>query len=77
MMKPVVAIDRGAYWEVIADYSGSSKHAAMVEPVWKAEYANDPGYRAMRDSQVGSKAIFAPVGTGKWLKDWSGPYIST
>jgi len=74
-MMQIVAFDRGTYWEVIADYSGSPRHAALIEPVWKAEYANSPSYTAMRASQPGAVAMIGPVGVGKWLKDWSGPYV--
>jgi hypothetical protein len=74
-MRQVVAIDRGDYWEVIGDYSLSPRHASLIGPVWAAEYANSPGYKDMRDSQLGSVAIMAPVGVGKWKKDWSSPYV--
>jgi hypothetical protein len=74
-MKNVVVIDRGDYWEIFGDYSGSPRHAALTEPQWKAEYQNHPSYAAMRASQLGSFAIAAPVGAGKWLKDWSRRYV--
>ena len=74
-MRQVVAIDRGNHWEVIADYSQSPRHAGLIGPVWAAEYTNSPSYKAMRDSQPGSVAILAPVGTGKWKKDWSAKYV--
>lgn len=74
-MKNVVVVDRGDYWEVFGDYSGSPRHAALSEPKWKAEYETHPSYTAMRASQAGSFAMTAPVGVGKWLKDWSGPYM--
>ena len=75
-MKQIVAFDRGTYWEVIADYSGSPRHAKLLGPVWAAEYANSPSYADMRNSQVGAVAMMAPVGLGKWLKDWSAPYVA-
>jgi hypothetical protein len=74
MMKQVVLFDRGDHWEVIADYSGSSRHLMMSELEWKKEYAGS-SYLAMRISQTAAVARCAPRGIGKWLKDWSGPYV--
>jgi len=73
-MKPVVLFDRTDHWEVIVDYSGSPRHAALSEMEWTNEYSNHPSYAAMRASQPGSFAMMAPQGAGKWKKDWSGPW---
>lgn len=75
-MKQVVAFDRGTYWEVIGDYSGSPRHSTLSGAAWANEFANDPGYADMRASQPGAVAILAPRGLGKWQKDWSGPYAA-
>lgn len=73
-MPHTIFIDRGDHWEVIADYSGSSRHTALSEPQWQDEYSTGIAYQSMRDSQPGSVAGITPKGCGKWLKDWSSPF---
>lgn len=75
-MPHTVYIDRTEYWEVIADYSGSPRHANLTEAAWRSEYETNPSYARMRTSFPGSVAGITPKGVGKWLKDWSGPYVA-
>lgn len=72
-MKPVVMIDRGDHWDVIADYSASSRHSYLAPEQWQLEFLG-PSYAAMRASQPGAVAAMVSHGCGKWKKDWSGPY---
>lgn len=74
-MPHTVFVDRGDHFDVIVDYSGSVRHAALSEVAWQNEYTTSPSYQAMRDSQVGSTAAVTPKGCGKWLPDWSGPFV--
>lgn len=70
-----VLIDRGDHFEVIADYSGSARHAALSKADWQNEYSTHSSYLAMRQTQVNSVADITPKGVGKWEKDWSSNYI--
>lgn len=70
-----VYIDRGDHFEVIADYSGSPRHASLSPAQWQDEYTNGASYQEMRNSQIGSVAGVTPKGTGKWEKDWSAKYV--
>lgn len=74
-MPHVVMIDRGDHWHVIADYSGSFRHATLSAEQWKLEFSR-PEYDPMRKSEPGMIAAVAPLGAGRWKKDWSGPYTS-
>jgi hypothetical protein len=74
-MRQVVAFDRTDYWEVIGDYSGSPRHASLSASAWQNEFATHPSYAQMRATQQGAVGMLSPCGVGKWLKDWSGPYV--
>lgn len=67
-------IDRGDYWEIIADYSASRRHMYMALEQWQLDFQG-PGYDAMRASQPGAVATMSPHSCGKWKKDWSGRYV--
>lgn len=69
-MKHVVLFDRGEYWDVIADYSGSPRHASMSPIEWENDFQSE-SFRSMRESQEGAFAAIAPKGCGKWTKDWA------
>lgn len=70
-----VFVDRGDHFDVLADYSGSPRHAALTATEWQNEYFTHPSYLNMRTTQVGSVADVTPKGVGKWEKDWSARYV--
>lgn len=75
-MAHIVWISRGSYSEVIADYSGSPRHAALNYNAWQTEYNSGAAYSQMRTDHPGSQAdVVDNVTIGKWKTDWSGPYV--
>ena len=74
-MPHIVYKDNGTHWLVIADYSGSPRHAALTEAQWIAEYTTHAAYAGMREANPGAVAGIKPKGVGKWTKDWAQPYV--
>ena len=70
-MPHTVYLDAGDHWHVLADYSGSPRHAALPEETWTAEFSTDAAYEQTRSVYPGARTGITPRGIGRWSKDWA------